>query len=283
MPINHDAANNEPGPPSERSWNSKDALLYAVGVGAGSIDPTGSELEFTTENSKDVPQRVLPTFAVIVGMGVGDVGPFNMAMLVHGEQAIELHREIPVEGKMLTTARVVGVYDKGSAAVVMHEATSVDAETGEPMMTTRNSMFIRGEGGWGGDRGPSGPRNVPPERDPDAVVTYQTRPDQALTYRLSGDRNPLHSDPEFAKMAGFDRPILHGLCTYGFTGRALLHSLCGSDPARFKSMEGRFSKPVYPGDALTVKMWVDGGAALFRTETQNGDVVFDQGRCTFDA
>jgi len=283
MPINHDAANNEPGPPSERSWNSKDALLYAVGVGAGSIDPTGSELEFTTENSKDVPQRVLPTFAVIVGMGVGDVGPFNMAMLVHGEQAIELHREIPVEGKMLTTARVVGVYDKGSAAVVMHEATSVDAETGEPMMTTRNSMFIRGEGGWGGDRGPSGPRNVPPERDPDAVVTYPTRPDQALTYRLSGDRNPLHSDPEFAKMAGFDRPILHGLCTYGFTGRALLHSLCGSDPARFKSMEGRFSKPVYPGDALTVKMWVDGGAALFRTETQNGDVVFDQGRCTFDA
>ena len=283
MPINHDAASNEPGPPSERSWTSKDALLYAVGVGAGSIDPTGAELEFTTENSKDVPQRVLPTFAVIVGMGVGDVGPFNMAMLVHGEQAIELHREIPVEGKMLTTARVVAVYDKGSAAVVMHEATSVDAETGEPMMTTRNSMFIRGEGGWGGDRGPSGPRNVPPERDPDSVVTYQTRPDQALTYRLSGDRNPLHSDPEFAKMAGFDRPILHGLCTYGFTGRALLHSLCGSDPARFKSMEGRFSKPVYPGDALTVKMWVDGGEAIFRTETQNGDVVFDQGRCTFDA
>jgi len=283
MPINHDAANNEPGPPSERSWTSKDALLYAVGVGAGSIDPTGAELEFTTENSRDVPQRVLPTFAVIVGMGVGDVGPFNMAMLVHGEQAIELHREIPVEGKMLTTARVVAVYDKGSAAVVMHEATSVDAETGEPMMTTRNSMFIRGEGGWGGDRGPSGPRNVPPERDPDSVVTYQTRPDQALTYRLSGDRNPLHSDPEFAKMAGFDRPILHGLCTYGFTGRALLHSLCGSDPARFKSMEGRFSKPVYPGDALTVKMWVDGGEAIFRTETQNGDVVFDQGRCTFDA
>jgi acyl dehydratase len=283
MPINHDAANAEPGPPSERSWTSKDALLYAVGVGAGSIDPTGFELEFTTENSKDVEQRVLPTFAVIVGMGVGDVGPFDMAMLVHGEQAIELHREIPVEGKMLTTARVVAVYDKGSAAVVVHEATSVDADTGEPMMTTRNSMFIRGEGGWGGDRGPSGPRNAAPDRDPDAVVTYQTRPDQALTYRLSGDRNPLHADPEFAKLAGFDRPILHGLCTYGFTGRALLHTLCGSDPARFKSMEGRFSKPVYPGDALTVKMWVDGGEAIFRTETQNGDVVFDQGRCTFDA
>jgi acyl dehydratase len=281
MPINPDAANAEPGPPSERSWNSKDCLLYSVGVGAGSIDPTGFELAFTTENSKGVEQRVLPTFAVIVGIGMGDVGTFNLAMLVHGEQAIELHREIPTEGKILTTARVVGVYDKGSAAVVVNESESVDAETGEPMFTTRNSMFIRGEGGWGGDRGPSGPRNVAPERDPDAVVTYPTRPDQALTYRLSGDRNPLHSDPEFAKLGGFDRPILHGLCTYGFTGRALLHTLCDSDPARFKSMEGRFSKPVYPGDALTVRMWIDGDEAIFRTETQNGDVVIDQGRATF--
>jgi acyl dehydratase len=281
MPINHDAANAEPGPPSERSWDSKDALLYAVGVGAGSVDPTGFELEFTTENSKDVQQRVLPTFANIVGMGVGNIGEFNMAMLVHGGQAIELHREIPVQGKIICTARVVAVYDKGSAAVVVNEAESVDAETGELVMTVRNSMFIRGEGGWGGDRGPSGPVNVPPERDPDHVVTYPTRIDQALTYRLSGDRNPLHSDPEFAKMAGFDRPILHGLCTYGFTGRALLHSLCGSDPAKFKSMDGRFSKPVYPGDVLTVKMWVDGDQAIFRTETQNGDVVIDQGLCTF--
>ncbi|HEY7107137.1 MAG TPA: MaoC/PaaZ C-terminal domain-containing protein [Acidimicrobiia bacterium] len=281
MPINHDAANAEPGPPSERTWNSKDALLYAVGVGAGSVDPTGFELEYTTENSKDVQQRVLPTFANIVGMGVGNIGEFNMAMLVHGGQAIELHREIPVEGRIMCTARVVAVYDKGSAAVVVNEAESVDADTGELVMTVRNSMFIRGEGGWGGDRGPSGPVNVPPERDPDHVVTYATRPDQALTYRLSGDRNPLHSDPEFAKMAGFDRPILHGLCTYGFTGRALLHSLCGSDPAKFKSMDGRFSKPVYPGDVLTVKMWVDGNEAIFRTETQNGDVVIDQGLCTF--
>ena len=281
MPINHDAANAEPGPPSERSWNSKDALIYAVGVGAGSVDPTGFELEFTTENSRDVRQRVLPTFANIIGMGVGDIGPFDMAMLVHGGQAIELHREIPVEGRILCTARVVAVYDKGTAAVVVNEAESVDAETGELVMTVRNSMFIRGEGGWGGDRGPSGPANVPPERDPDHVVTYETRLDQALTYRLSGDRNPLHSDPQFAKMAGFERPILHGMCTYGFAGRALLHSLCGSDPAKFKSMDGRFSKPVYPGDTLTTKMWVDGGEAIFRTELENGDVVIDQGRCTF--
>jgi acyl dehydratase len=283
MPINPDAVNDEPSPPSERSWTSKDALLYAVGVGAGSIDPTGFELEFTTENSKDIPQRVLPTFAVIVGMsGMANIGTFNMAMLVHGEQSIELHREIPPDGTILTTGRVVAMYDKGSAAVVVNESTSVDKETGEPIFTTRNSSFIRGEGGFGGDRGPSGPKNVPPERDPDHIVTYQTRPDQALTYRLSGDRNPLHSDPEFAKMGGFDRPILHGLCTFGFTGRALLHSLCDSDPSRFTGMDARFSKPVYPGDALTVKIWRESdGVAVYRTETQNGDTVIDQGRCTF--
>lgn len=282
MPINPDAVGSS-GEPTERSWNSKDCLLYAVGVGAGSVDPSW-ELEFTTENSRDVKQQVLPTFAVIVGGGGGgmrNIGTFNPAMLVHGEQAIELSGPIPTEGKVRTVGKVVGIYDKGSGAVIATESESVDAETGEPRFKTRSSMFIRGEGGFGGDRGPSGPKNVPPDRDPDHSVTYQTRQDQALTYRLSGDRNPLHSDPTFAKMAGFDRPILHGLCSYGFTGRALLHTLCGSDPANFKSMEARFSKPVMPGDALTVKMWVDGNSAVFRTETQNGDVVIDQGLCTF--
>ena len=124
--------------------------------------------------------------------------------------------------------------------------------------TTTSSIFIRGEGGFGGDRGPSGPRNVAPERAPDHEVVYTTLPQQALLYRLSGDLNPLHSDPSFAAMGGFDRPILHGLCTYGFTGRALLHALCDDDPARFGSMEARFSTPVMPGDTLTVRMWVDG-------------------------
>jgi len=285
MPINHDAASDEYGEPVERSWDSKDSLLYSVGVGAGSVDPTGLELEFTTENSKDVTQRALPTLGVILGFGAGmrNLGSFNPAMLVHGEQGIELHREIPVEGTILTRARVTGVYDKGSGAVVALESKSDLEDTGEPLFTVTASMFIRGEGGWGGDRGPSGPRNVPPEREPDHVVTYATRTDQALTYRLSGDRNPLHSDPEFAKLAGFPKPILHGLCTYGFTGRALLHALCDSDPSRFKSMEARFSKPVYPGDTLTVSMWVDGGSALFRTETQRGEVVIDNGRVEFSS
>ena len=172
------------------------------------------------------------------------------------------------------------MYDKGKAAVVVTESVATDAN-GAPLYTTGASLFIRGEGGWGGDRGPSGPQNVPPERTADHSVTYQTSVDQALVYRLNGDRNPLHSDPSFAAMGGFDRPILHGLCTYGFTGRALLHSVCGGDSARFKHVEGRFASPVIPGEALTINIWVTGaGEAVFTTSV--GDrVVLDQGLVRF--
>jgi acyl dehydratase len=284
MPINPDAVGTT-SEPVENSWTSKDCILYALGVGAGVIDPTGFELEFTTENSIDVTQRALPTYAVVAAFGMGtamrSIGSFNPAMLVHGEQSVELHAPLPVEGRISTVSTITGVYDKGSGAVVTSESVSSDASTGKAMFTNRTSIFIRGEGGWGGDRGPSGKAEAP-DRSPDHEVTYQTRADQALLYRLSGDRNPLHSDPNFAKMGGFDRPILHGLCTYGFTGRALLHTLCGSDADRFVSMSGRFSKPVYPGDALTVSMWeLGGGEAYFRTATENGDVVIDAGRCTY--
>ena len=284
MPINPDAVGTV-SEPSENSWTSKDCLLYALGVGAGSLDAS-EELAFTTENSKGIDQQVLPTFAVIASAGGGGalraIGTFNFAMLVHGEQAVTLHQPLPVEGSVRSTSTIVGIYDKGSGAVVAIESTSVDPVTDKPMFSTRSSIFIRGEGGWGGDRGPSGKTNVAPDRAPDHQVSYATRHDQALLYRLSGDRNPLHSDPAFARMGGFDRPILHGLCTYGFTGRALLHTLCGSDPARFTSMDARFSKPVMPGDTLTVSMWVDGSEAIFQTATQDGTVVIDNGRLVFD-
>ncbi len=284
MPINPDAVGTV-SEPSENSWTSKDCLLYALGVGAGSLDAS-EELAFTTENSKGIDQQVLPTFAVIAAAGGGgalrSIGTFNFAMLVHGEQAVTLHQPLPVEGSVRTTSTIAGIYDKGSGAVVAIESTSVDPATDKPMFSTRSSIFIRGEGGWGGDRGPSGKTNVAPDRAPDHQVSYPTRQDQALLYRLSGDRNPLHSDPSFARMGGFDRPILHGLCTYGFTGRALLHTLCGSDPARFTSMDARFSKPVMPGDTLTVSMWVDGSEAIFQTATQDGTVVIDNGRLVFD-
>jgi len=274
MPIDPNAVGSTGGP-VERSWTSKDCLLYALGVGAGT-----DELAFSTE--KD--QHVLPTFAVIVGGGgipFGAIGKFNPAMLVHGEQAIEVFGPIPAEGTVRSTGRIANIWDKRSGAVVVMESESVDAVSGEPRFRTRMAAFIRGEGGFGGERGPSGPRNEPPKRAADLEVRYETRPDQALLYRLSGDRNPLHSDPEFAKRAGFEKPILHGLCSYGFTGRALLHGVCGGDPARFRSMEARFSKPVLPGDALTVSIWIDGGEARFQTSTQRGDVVIDQGRFTF--
>lgn len=266
------------GGPVERSWTSKDCLLYALGVGAG-LD----ELAFSTEKN----QKVLPTMPVVLGargaVPMQKIGSFNPAMLVHGEQAVELARPLPPDGTLKATGRIAAVYDKGKGAVVVTETESCDAQSGELLFKTRSAMFIRGAGGFGGDRGPSGPINEPPARKTDHELTYSTRPDQALLYRLSGDRNPLHSDPEFAKLAGFPRPILHGLCTYGFTGRALLHTLCGGDPARFKSMEGRFSKPVFPGEALTVRMWVDGNTCLFQTANERGEIVLDQGKMTFSS
>ena len=280
MPINPDAVG-ATSDPVEASWGSKDALLYAVGIGAGT-----NELAYTTENTNGVDQQVFPTFAVVIGWGrgnsaMGQIGTFNPALLVHGQQAVTLHRPIPVEGTATLTSKIVGIYDKGKAAVVASETAAVLAD-GQPLYTNRSSVFIRGEGGWGGERGPSGPANVPPERAPDHQVTYEVPADQALVYRLSGDRNPLHSDPSFAAMGGFDRPILHGLCTYGFTGRALLHTLAGSEPARFHHMEGRFSAPVLPGDTLTVAIWTTGdGEAVFTTATQAGTVVIDQGLCRF--
>jgi acyl dehydratase len=205
------------------------------------------------------------------------VGSFNPAMLVHGEQSVTLHGSLPAEGAVISVTTVTGIYDKGSGAVLATETVASDQNSGQPLYTTTSSAFIRGEGGFGGDRGPSG-RVEFPEREPDHKVTYQTRTDQALLYRLSGDRNPLHSDPKFAAMGGFDKPILHGLCSFGFTGRALLHTLCGSDPDRFTSMAARFSKPVIPGQALTVMIWVEGeGRALFQTATDSG-VVIDAGQ-----
>ena len=283
MPINAVAAGTV-SEPAEASWTSKDSLLYALGVGAGATDPTGFELEFTTENTADVEQKALPTMPVVINASGGGnvmsaIGTFDWAMLVHGEQSVTLHQPLPVSGTATMQGKVAAIYDKGKAAVVVLENEATDAN-GKPLFTTSMSAFIRGEGGWGGDRGPSGPRNVAPDRDPDHVVSYETRTDQALLYRLNGDRNPLHSDPSFAALAGFPKPILHGLCTYGFTGRALLHAVCGSDPARFKSMEGRFSTPVMPGDRLDVKIWIDGNEAIYQT-CVGDNVVFDAGKLTF--
>jgi len=264
------------GPPSERTWTSSDVLLYALGVGAGQAD-AASELQFTTENSDGIGLQVLPSFANMLGFGggIGTVGDFDLSAVLHGEQAFELHRPLPAEGTARTVATVAGIYDKGKAAVLVIESTTTDATTGELLATVRNATFIRGAGGFGGERGPATEWTAP-ERAPDFTRSATIPPDQALLYRLTGDRNPLHSDPAFARKAGFDRPILHGMCTYGYTARILLHEVCDSRVERFKAMSGRFASPVYPGDTITVEGWTDGPKVLFRTRA-GGNIAIDHG------
>ena len=249
-------------------YAERDVMLYALGVGCGRDD-----LDFTYEKNL----KVLPTFAVIASfpamMNLGGALRVNPVMVLHGEQGIALHAPIPTRGHLTTTPTVTAVYDKGKGAVVVVETDTVD-ERGTLLFHNTSSIFIRGEGGFGGDRGPSGPRNVPPDRPPDRTVSYATLPQQALVYRLSGDMNPLHADPEFAKLGGFDTPILHGLCTYGHAGRAVLEAWCERDPARLRSFAVRFSGVVFPGQTITTDMWqVAPGEIVLTAKTDGGDVV----------
>jgi acyl dehydratase len=262
-------------PPADFHYKTKDVILYALGVGAGP-----DELNFVYENGL----KVLPTFAVIPAFPVA-ASPMpemnvNPMMVVHGEQAVVLHRPIPDEGTIRTSATIAGIYDKGSGATLVVKCASTDAQ-GAPLFDTTFTFFARGEGGFGGDRGPSAPKMEIPQRDPDFRVDMPTVSGQALLYRLSGDLNPLHADPDFAKIAGFDRPILHGLCTYGHAGRAVLKFACKGDPARFKSFAARFSGTVYPGDTLITEGFkVEPGKYLIRTTTQIGTVVLSNAIAT---
>jgi acyl dehydratase len=269
------------GEPTERSWTVKDTLLYAVAVGAGHGDPT-SELEFTTENST-VKHRVLPSFICVAAGGRLPEGfSFDGARMLHAEMSFELLGDLPAEGRVISTARIDGIYDKGSGALISTVTEVIDAESGAPLARLGSGLFVRGDGGFGGERGPRDDWSVP-DREPDTTVSYDTLPEQALIYRLTGDRNPLHSDPVFAQRAGFSAPILHGMCSYGITARALLHAVADSEPAAFGGMYGRFSKPVQPGETLTVEVWKTEDGALFRTRDSVGDVVIDRGRASLRA
>lgn len=266
-------------PAGERTWTSAESLLYSLAVGAGLDNPL-EELAFTTENSTGIAQQALPTFIGVLGAGAfPDMGDFNWHMLLHAEQGFTMHKDLPVEGKLTSVSEVTEVWDKGSGALVILENTLTDLADGQPLATVRTGIFVRGDGGFGGPKQPSVQWELP-DGKPDHEIVYATRPEQALLYRLTGDRNPLHSDPAFARKAGFERPILHGMCTYGFTGRALQHAVAGGDPNRFGSMSGRFTKPVQPGDTLTISIWVDGDTARFQTRIQDGSVVIDRGVMT---
>ncbi|MFF0035187.1 MaoC/PaaZ C-terminal domain-containing protein [Streptomyces mirabilis] len=263
----------------EITWDRKDVQLYHLGLGAGVPATDPDELRYTLESKL----HVLPSFATVAGAGSpGVISGLSMpgvdvdlARVLHGGQTIEVHRPIPVEGKALATGRIAAVYDKGKAAVLVMRTEVADAEG--PLWTNDAQIFVRGEGGWGGDRGPS-TRLEEPAGAPDRTVERPIREGQALLYRLSGDWNPLHADPEFAKLAGFDRPILHGLCTYGMTLKAVVDTLLGGDVARVRSYTTRFAGVVYPGETLRIRMWRQEGSvrvAVSAVERDDAQVLAD--------
>ncbi|MGV0741398.1 MaoC/PaaZ C-terminal domain-containing protein [Mycolicibacterium sp. XJ870] len=287
MPINPNAVG-EKTDPLQFEWTDRDTLLYAVGVGAGTDD-----LAFTTENSHEIEQQVLPTYAVIACSPFAaalKIGTFNFGMLLHGSQEIRVFKPLPPAGKMTVVSEVADIQDKGEGknAVVVFKGTGTDTDTGDVIAEALATAVIRGEGGFGGQPGQRPAAPEIPDREPDARVALPTREDQALIYRLSGDRNPLHSDPWFAKnLAGFPKPILHGLCTYGVAGRALVAELGGGDATKVHAMASRFTSPVFPGETLTTSIWrTEPGRAVFRTEAANPDgsgarLVLEDGAAEF--
>ena len=260
-------------------WTDRDTLLYALGVGAGLDD-----LSFTTENSHGITQQVLPTYAVIccpAFAAAGKVGTFNWAMLLHGSQAIRLHAPLPAAGKLSVTTEVADIQDKGEGknAILVLRGRGTDPESEQLVAETLTTLVIRGEGGFGGSPGQRPIAPDFPDREPDARIALPTREDQTLIYRLSGDRNPLHSDPWFAReLAGFPKPILHGLCTYGVSGRALVAELGRGVAANITSIGSRFTSPVFPGETLTTLIWrTEPGKAVFRTEASAANSGEDGG------
>ena len=265
------------------TWTEKDAILYALSVGAGQSNPL-AELSLTTENTSGIAQQVLPTFGIVLGQSGllrrMPIGEYDKTKLLHGDQQIEVAGPIPPAGSATVLATVDGIYDKGSGALVVISARASDRGTGILLWKSRLGYFVKGEGGFGGVAEP-GEEWQKPSGDPDLVVTAPTRIDQALLYRLNGDRNPLHSDPRFAARAGFDRPILHGLCTYGVVHRALIGAMCKGDVTVFESMYARFSRPTMPGATLRTAVWRDVEGVRFKTTDDAGQVVLDRGRFNF--
>lgn len=272
--------------PVEVGWNEEQAVLYALGVGAGQADP-GKELQFTTTNSS-VPLRVLPTFATVLSGSLGvsalldQVGDsIDPAKMLHGDQTHEQVSELPTHGTAYATATIGAIWDKGSAAIVGINTVITDGEN-RPLCRGQSSMFFRGAGGWGGERGPSNVQPNNPESTPDLKLSAGTRPDQPLLYRLSGDTNPLHTDPEFARRAGFPAPIMHGMALYGIAGRLLLNELCSGDPSEFCSLKVRFVSVVAPGDDLTISVWRENkGKVRFVVDDSSGRRVLDGGEFSY--
>jgi len=263
-----------------REWTSDDALLYAVGVGAGQEDPA-TELEYTTENSAGHPQRLLPTYAAVLAGALPPVGEIDYANFFHAGQHIDVFAELPVAGRIRTYSEITEVSDKRSGALVVTEAPVFDAATGALLAKSTSSFFFRGAGGFSAQEGTTRPPEPggtaqPDSAGPDVVETITTTPGQALVYRLSGDRNRLHSDPVLAASAGFARPILHGLCTYGIVGRTVIR-LLRDRGAELTSLGVRFSAPVLPGQRLTLRGRYEGKCLWFEVVNDDGTAVLKDG------
>jgi acyl dehydratase len=283
MPLNLDKLLSIKIPAVEQSYGPKDCILYALGLGLGQDPTDANELQFVYEKNL----KALPTWPLKQGYAPywlrdGDYG-LTFSHAVHGEQGIVLHAPVMTEGQVIGQERVVDVVDKGEGkgALIYSKRTIVDKASGRLLATLMQTTFCRADGGFGGprERKDAGPRHLIPERAPDIVCDLPTRPEMALIYRLSGDINPLHADPEFAKAAGFPRPILHGLATMGLAGHALLKTVCGYDPARLTAMSVRFTAPVFPGETIRTEIWRDGGVISFRARVMERNVVaIDSGR-----
>jgi acyl dehydratase len=260
------------------AYAERDLILYALGIGFGSDPLNRHELPFVYEKGL----KAMPTYLVYSGIAAHALFSkidFDVAMMVHGEQKIEIHRSMPGNAELEIDARVKNVFDKGAGkgAVIMLETDVRLQESGEPLCQILTTLFARGDGGFlKPGQVASGEQPVPhvlPDRRADRVVSFTTRPDQALLYRLSGDLNPLHADPDVATMAGFERPILHGLCTYGICCRAIVMTMTDADPTRIASLQARFSAPVLPGETIDVELWRDGDVVSFVAKVKERGVV----------
>lgn len=266
------------------SYGDRETMLYALGVGMGRDPLAAKELPYVYE--KDL--KTVPTMATVIAWGAGPLrdSGINYLMVVHGEQKLTLHQPLPAAADIIADSRVVGAWDKGAdkGAVIVTETDIRLADTDDKLCTLTSTTFARGDGGFGGPTEGAPKPHALPDRAPDQTIEVDTRADQALLYRLSGDRNPLHADPEFATAAGFPAPILHGLCTYGTCCRAILGSVADYDHTAISGFDVRFSSPVFPGETILVDVWKDGPIASFRARLKERDVVvINNGKCTLKA
>jgi acyl dehydratase len=262
-------------PDVEHAYTETDTILYALGLGCGSDPGEPDDLKFVYEKGL----RALPTMAVVLASPGNWLGSkestADYSKVLHGEQYLTLHRPLPPAGKVVGRGRIVDLLDKGKdkGAVLYAERTIVDKASGETVATLTSAAMLRGDGGFGGKPGPQPEPHKLPDGPPTRHLDIKTHVNSALIYRLSGDRNPLHADPKAAVAGGFKTPILHGLCTYGVAGRAIVKACCGNDPARLKSLQVRFSSPVFPGETIRTEIWLDGARVSFRARVVERDVV----------